>query len=144
VLLLGYRPALIAAPVPQAGTSAATSSKSGSEAPAHVKEIYKVDCALCHGANGNGKTDLSTDMKLQLDDWTNPNALSAKTDEQLFSVIRNGKDKMPPEGEGRAKNDDVKGLIHYIRSMSKNTPAAPAAPAATETPAAAAPGPSAN
>lgn len=132
VLLMGYCPASFAAPVPQAPSAptASTASKTAAEIPAHVKKIYEVDCALCHGSNGNGKTDLATDMKLQLDDWTNPAALGSKTDQQLFDLIRKGKDKMPPEAEGRLKNDDLHILIGYLRNMSK-APAAPeAAPAA--------------
>jgi hypothetical protein len=103
---------------------------------------------MCHGDNGNGKTDLAKDMALTMDDWTNPTVLASKTDKQLFDIIRNGKDKMPAEGEGRAKDNDVRALIYYIRSFSKGQTApadalpaapaetAPAAPAAPATPAA--------
>jgi hypothetical protein len=68
-------------------------------------------------------------MQLKLDDWTNPSSLTGKTDEDLFRIIRNGKDKMPAEAEGRAKDDDVWNMIVYIRGMSRNQPAAPAPPA---------------
>jgi hypothetical protein len=34
---------------------------------------------------------------------------------------------MPGEEPSRAKNDEVKSLIQYIRHMSKDQPAAPAA-----------------
>jgi mono/diheme cytochrome c family protein len=83
---------------------------------------------MCHGDNGNGKTDLATGMGLKLADWTNPNALNGMTDENLFTAIRNGKDKMPPEAEGRAKDDDVWNLIVYIRKMSQPAADAPAKP----------------
>lgn len=88
-----------------------------------AKKIYVVDCALCHGENGNGKTDIAQGMGMTLDDWTNPQTLAGKSDKDLFDVIRNGKDKMPAEAEGRAKNDEVWNLIIYIRAMSKNQPA---------------------
>jgi mono/diheme cytochrome c family protein len=101
-----------------------------------VKQIYNIDCALCHGANGDGKTDLAKDMQLNLSDFTDPKTLEGKTDDQLFDLIRKGKDKMPGEEPTRAKNDEVKALIQYIRHMSKDQPAAPAAAPA---PAAAAP-----
>ncbi|MGA3346534.1 MAG: cytochrome c [Terracidiphilus sp.] len=96
---------------------------------ARAKEIYAVDCAVCHGETGDGKTDLAKDMQLTLGDWTDPKTLAAKSDGDLFTVIRNGKDKMPPEGVGRAKNDEVWNLVIYIRSLSKGQPAA--APSAT-------------
>jgi hypothetical protein len=74
-------------------------------------------------------------------DWTDPKTLAALQDEDLFKTIRGGKGKMPAEDAGRAKDDEVRNLIVYIRSFSKNAPAAapavatpaaePAAPAAT-------------
>ncbi len=64
-------------------------------------------------------------MGVTLADWTDPKSLSGKSDKELFDMIRNGKDKMPPEGDGRAKDADVQNLIVYIRSFGKG--AAPAA-----------------
>ncbi|KAA6457965.1 cytochrome c [Acidobacteria bacterium AB60] len=126
VLLVGY------------AVSAPAQAKTG-EVPAHVKTIYKVDCALCHGENGNGKTDLATGMGLTLSDFTDPKTLQNKTDEELFSLIRKGRDKMPPEEETRAKDAEIKSLILYVRGLSKGQPAPAetpaAAPAATPAPA---------
>jgi mono/diheme cytochrome c family protein len=103
---------------------------------ARAKEIYSVDCALCHGDNGNGKTDVSKAMDLSLGDWTSSKTLAARPDGELFSVIRNGKGKMPSEVEGRAKDYEVWSLVLYIRSMASNTE-----PAATPAPATPAPAP---
>ncbi len=134
VILLAFGPASVT-------TSLAQSAKANAEAMTRAKKIYEVDCALCHGSKGDGKTDLAKDMSLTLSDFTDPKTLSTKSDQQIFDLIRKGKDKMPGEEEGRAKNDDVKSLIIYIRNMSKDQPAAPAepAPAAAST---AAPAPS--
>jgi mono/diheme cytochrome c family protein len=112
-----------------------------------AKKLYGQDCAICHGDNGNGKTDLATSMNVTLADWTDPKSLSTKSDQELFDTIRKGKgDKMPPEDVGRAKDADVWGLITYIRGLSKGQPAAPAAPdaapAPTPPPAPSAPAPS--
>jgi len=128
VLLFGYA-AFLAAPA-QAGSGQA-SQKSTGETPAHVKTIYKVDCALCHGDKGDGKTDLAQGMGLTLTDFTDPKTLQNMTDEQLFQLIRKGKDKMPPEEEGRAKDAEVHSLILFIRNMSKGQPSPAEAPAAT-------------
>lgn len=102
------------------------------------KRLYSQDCSMCHGDNGNGQTDLAKDMQLKILDWTDPKALGDKSDQELFDLIRKGKDKMPPEDSGRAKDDEIKGVIQYIREFSKGqpTPAAPAAPAAATAPAA--------
>jgi len=102
--------------------------KPTAESQAKAKEVYSIDCAMCHGDNGNGKTDLAASMSLTLDDWTDPKSLENHPDGELFNIIRNGKgDKMPPEGEGRAKDDVVWNLIIYIRNFSKGQAAAPAA-----------------
>jgi cytochrome c5 len=105
------------------------SAKSGSEAEAKAKKVYAMDCALCHGDSGDGKTDLAKDMQLTLIDWTDPKSLSDKQDQDLFKVIRDGKGKMPPEDKSRASDDEIQGIIKYIRTFSKNGPATPAAPA---------------
>lgn len=107
------------------------------EAPAHAREIYKIDCAICHGDNGDGKTDLAASMKMTLTDFTDPKTFEGKSDKDIFEMIRKGKDPMPPEDAGRAKDADVHGLILYIRGMSKGhtPPAAAPEPAATPTPA---------
>ncbi len=99
--------------------------KPTAESQAKAKKLYEVDCAMCHGDNGNGKTDLASGMGLKLGDWSNPSTLAGVTDETLFATIRNGKDKMPSEAEGRAKDDDVWNIIIYIRKMSQPTTAAP-------------------
>jgi cytochrome c5 len=108
-----------------------TKAKAAPDTMAKAKKVYAMDCALCHGATGDGKTDLAKDMQLTLNDWTDPKNLAAP-DVELFNVIRNGKDKMPPEEKGRASDDEVRSLIVYIRSFGKaghvSTPPAPASP----------------
>jgi cytochrome c5 len=114
--------------------------KPTAESQAKAKMLYGRDCALCHGATGNGKND----MGFTMDDWTNPNTLAGKLDSDLFASIRSGKgDKMPPEDVGRANDTEVWNLIVYIRTLSKNQPApAPvAAPAPAPAPPADAPAP---
>lgn len=101
-----------------------------------AKKLYAVDCAVCHGDNGNGKTDLATSLQVTLLDWTDANSLGSKSDQQLFDLIRKGKDKMPAEDASRAKNDEVTALVAYIRTFSKGG-AAPAATPAAESQAAA-------
>lgn len=83
---------------------------------------------MCHGDNGNGKTDLASSMSLTLADWTNPKSLADMQDGELFSIIRDGKgEKMPPEADGRAKDAEVWNLIIYIRAFSKPQSSAAAA-----------------
>jgi hypothetical protein len=69
-------------------------------------------------------------------DFSDPKTLDGKTDTALFDAIRKGKDKMPPEDAPRATDDQVRGLVLYIRGLSKGGPAPAAVPAPAETPAA--------
>ena len=120
-------PVAAAGRMPQEATPPASTNpvKPTAASQEKAKKLYVVDCAMCHGDNGDGKTDLAKDMQLSLVDWTDPKSLASKSDQELFDVIRKGKDKMPPEADGRAKNDEVWNLIIYIRNFSKGQPAAP-------------------
>ncbi len=89
------------------------------ESQAHAKNVYGIDCAMCHGAKGDGKGDpgIISDMSLTMMDFTNPDTLKNRTDGELFYIIKNGQGKMP--GEDRAKDDEIWNLVVYLRSMSK-------------------------
>jgi cytochrome c len=107
---------------------------------AKAKKLYELDCALCHGSAGDGKTDLAKDMQLTMIDWTDPKSLGTLSDESLFDAIRKGKGKMPPEDEARAKNDEIHNLVAYIRKFAKEgSGSAPAVSQPTATPDAAPP-----
>jgi mono/diheme cytochrome c family protein len=129
-----------AGPMPQesgkvSSSGQANSTKQAEKAQARAKELYGQECALCHGDSGNGKTDVATSMKVTLDDWTDPKTLAAKSDKELFDIIRNGKGQMTPEPVGRASDVEVRNLILYIRALAKQPAAdAPAAPPAPATP----------
>jgi mono/diheme cytochrome c family protein len=84
-----------------------------------ARTIYLRDCAMCHGNDGSGQTDLARNMHLILPDLTDQKALANTPDKDLLRVIRSGKGQMPPEDGSRAKDEDVKNLITYIRSFSK-------------------------
>jgi cytochrome c5 len=111
-------------PLPTPAAASASSNvknpvKPTVESQSKAKKLFEIDCAMCHGTSGDGKTDLAKDMQLTLKDWTDPKALSDKSDGDLFDEIRKGTEKMPAETEGRAKNDEVWNLVIYIRAMSK-------------------------
>ena len=136
VVFLALGTASNSSAAPQAGTPKQSKPAGPS---ARVKELYKMDCALCHNENGDGKTDLAKGMELTLSDLSDPKTLEGKTDDQLFDLIRKGKDKMPGEDAARAKNDEIKGLIEYIRGLSKNAPTPSATPTTPPAPASSAP-----
>jgi mono/diheme cytochrome c family protein len=115
-----------AAPVPAPAATFKNPVKPTAESQAKAKSLYSIDCAMCHNDNGNGQTDLAKSMELKLGDWSDPTTLASKEDRELFNVIRNGKNKMPSEAEGRANDNEVWNLILYIRGFSKAQAAAAA------------------
>lgn len=132
VVLLVVAAASAPARSPQeASQPAAGGKKAGGESMAKAKKVYDLDCALCHGAAGDGKSDLAKDMSLNLLDWTDPKSLAGKSDQDLFNAIRKGAGKMPPEDAARAKDDEVRNLVQYIRKFAKSGTAPAEAPAAT-------------
>ena len=85
-----------------------------------AREIYRRDCLVCHGASGDGKTEILRDRDLKLPDWTDPKSLDGRGDQQLFNVIRFGRGKMPAERVGRANDEEVVDLIRYIRTIARD------------------------
>ncbi len=92
--------------------------KPTTESQAHAKKMWGYDCAICHGANGNGKGDIAGEMKPPLKDYTDPAALKDMTDGELFYIIKNGKGQMPPEGD-RGKDEDFWNMVILVRSFAK-------------------------
>ncbi len=88
------------------------------ESQTRAKKVYGYDCAMCHGENGNGKGDLVADMKLTVKDYTDPAALKDLSDGELFYIIKNGKGKMPGEGD-RSKPEDMWNMVIFVRSLAK-------------------------
>jgi mono/diheme cytochrome c family protein len=114
---------------PDASPPADSKTLAGSEAQANPvkptpdsiaqgKKVYGYDCAMCHGAEGDGKGDLAVDMKLKLLDYRDPASLKDKTDGDLFQIIQKGKGAMPQEGD-RAKPEGIWNLVNYIRLFAK-------------------------
>lgn len=101
--------------IPPEAAQKANPVKPTPELMAKAKKMYNMDCAMCHGENGDGKGDM--EMK-NVTDFTKPDAMKDRTDGELFHIIRKGKGDMPPEGD-RAKDDDVWNLVNYIRTFAK-------------------------
>lgn len=85
---------------------------------AAAKKMYGYDCAICHGATGDGKGELAASMKPALKDWSSPDSLKDLSDGDIYGIIKNGKGQM--EGEGaRLKDADIWNMVIYVRSLAK-------------------------
>jgi mono/diheme cytochrome c family protein len=117
-------PAAAEAPIPAADAAKTNPVKPSSEGIAAAKKLYGYHCAMCHGAEGDGKGDLAGDMKLTLKDWRDPKSLAKMTDGELFYIITNGRGKMAG-GEGDRTKEEVRwNLVSYVRSFAKKDVAA--------------------
>jgi cytochrome c6 len=76
---------------------------------------FKAKCAMCHGADGSGST--ATGKALKVRDLGST-GVQGQTDAQLTEIITSGKDKMPAY-KGKLTDDQIKGLVAYIRSLAK-------------------------
>jgi cytochrome c len=94
------------------------------ESLTRAKKWWNLDCAMCHGKDGNGKGETAQDMKLTVADFTDPNTLKQRTDGELYYIIKNGHNEMPPEG-ARIKPEEGWDLVNYVRSFSKKKADAP-------------------
>jgi mono/diheme cytochrome c family protein len=91
--------------------------KSTPESQARAKKMYGYDCAMCHGATGNGKGDIA-DLKPPPRDYTDPATLKDLSDGEIFYILKNGKGQMPPDG-GRTKPEDLWNIVILVRSFAK-------------------------
>jgi mono/diheme cytochrome c family protein len=86
-----------------------------------ARKLYGYHCAMCHGKDGDGKGDLSEQMKLNLRDWRDANTISKYTDGELFYIITNGRGKMEG-GEGDRTKEEVRwNLVNLVRSFGQKT-----------------------
>jgi mono/diheme cytochrome c family protein len=110
--------------IPVADAKAQNPVKPGPESIARAQKWWKLDCAMCHGKEGNGKGETAVDMKLQISDFTSPDTLKDRTDGEIFYIIKNGHQDMPPEGP-RVKTEENWDLVNYVRSLAKKKDADP-------------------
>jgi mono/diheme cytochrome c family protein len=109
--------------IPVQATKQANPVKNTPESLARAKKWWTLDCAMCHNSNGDGKGETAKDMKLTIADFTDPATLKDRTDGEIFYIIKNGHEDMPPEGQ-RVKVEENWDLVNYVRSLAKKKPEA--------------------
>jgi mono/diheme cytochrome c family protein len=91
------------------------------EGIASAKKLYGYDCAMCHGAAGDGKGDAAASMNLTMKDWRSSGVLNGISDGEMFDLIVKGKDKMIGEGD-RLKPEQTWNIVNYVRTFAKKEP----------------------
>ena len=87
-----------------------------------AKDIYKTYCWQCPGMEGNGRGVNIPDMSVQPRDHTDAESMAARSDDDLFKVIKEGGQSisksvlMPPWG-GNLSDEEIRGLVKYLREL---------------------------
>ena len=78
--------------------------------------LFKSKCAVCHAPDGSGSGAMGKQLgvtDLRADE------VQKQTDAQLNDSITNGKGTKMPAYKGKITDDQIKGLVGYIRSLAK-------------------------
>lgn len=76
---------------------------------------YGTKCKMCHGADGVGDTPMGKMAKIV--SFKDPSVVKT-SDDELSTVIKNGKNKMPPFAD-KLTDDQINSLVNYIRTLQK-------------------------
>ena len=88
------------------------------------KTIYTNSCASCHGPAGKGDGAAAAALTPKPANLTDKAAMSKLNDAALTNVIAKGgsavgKSPLMPPFNGQLKDQDIKDVIAYIRSLAK-------------------------
>jgi cytochrome c5 len=86
------------------------------------KKIYMSQCAMCHGAKGDGKGELANEIKITPPDFTKAGVLDKRTDGELFAILSKGSPTMPGQG-GRMTVNQRWEVVNFLRFLEGKTPA---------------------
>ncbi len=82
---------------------------------------FMANCVTCHGPEGKGDGVLADSLDVKPKDLTNKPIISARTDEYLFKVIKNGgvsvglSESMPPWST-TFSDKEIRNLVQHIRT----------------------------
>ena len=81
-----------------------------------VVDIFRTNCARCHGADGRGDTSLGQTYQapnFKDDQWWRMNSKIIGT-KSLVSIVSHGKGGMPAFGK-KLKPSEIRSLVSYVR-----------------------------
>lgn len=92
--------------------------------PAKGKAAYNQFCVSCHGPAGKGDGPAAAALNPKPKDLTNKGYVAGLKDDYFFKITKEGgtavqkSPLMPPWGAS-LKEDDIRNVIAYIRSLAK-------------------------
>lgn len=109
----------VAFEIPPAAAQKANPVKATPESVEAGKRLFATQCVMCHGVGGDGKGDLAVELKWEVKDWRNPEALKGMTDGALFYILAKGRGHMPDQ-ESRMSDAQKWNLVNFIRSLARH------------------------
>jgi mono/diheme cytochrome c family protein len=88
------------------------------------KSLYTSQCAMCHGATGDGRGDLAVSMKWKVGPFNTAAWQGKRTDGEIFYIMSQGHGDMP--AEKRLVDQNKWEIVRYVRTLGPV--AAPAPP----------------
>jgi mono/diheme cytochrome c family protein len=79
--------------------------------------VYKANCAPCHGAAGDAATPAGKNFKVPS---FSSDLVLKHSDAELITVAKNGKGKMPAWHD-KLSDDQLKDLVAYIHTLQKKS-----------------------
>ena len=110
--------------VPRSARQAPNPIPATPEGLAEARAHFADHCALCHGNDGSGQTEIGKNLYPKAPDMRQDDTQSL-SDGELFYIIHNGirLTGMPAWGEGSPEEDqDSWKLVHFIRHLPKISP----------------------
>lgn len=88
-----------------------------------AKTLYSNRCQSCHGTDGKGNQTMAKALQTTIPDLTSRD-IAKKSDAEFLEAVSKGKGKMPPQTG--LSDKELKDVVAYVRSLSKEKPAATA------------------
>ena len=88
--------------------------------PSFVSDLFRNNCARCHGVDGRGDTPLGhtyNTPNLTDPEWWRKNARITST-ASLVSIVSRGKGGMPAFGK-KLRRNDIRALVNHVRRFRK-------------------------
>ena len=87
--------------------------------------LYKQYCAACHGPEGKGNGPAAAGLPVTPADHTNGAVMGKISDAELFKAIKEGgqavgKSPAMPPWAGMLKDEQIRALVLYVRSLAKS------------------------
>ena len=87
------------------------------------KSLYASHCAICHGADGNGDTQMREFLKTHPANLIDEQWTYGSSDGEIFHVIKHGRTDRDMEAfENKLSDERIWLVINYIRYMGGKRP----------------------